>query len=95
MITDKQKEFQDLYSRYQYDFSGALREIMEARRKIALLKEDAERLADLVLCLMKSVEEFYEQNEVENPEYQAANEVCLFGHENTLDRHNQIMKEVE
>ena len=59
------------------------------------LIEDGERLADLSKLLIGSIEEFYEQNEVENPAYQAANEVCLMGHEKTLDQHNALMKEID
>lgn len=68
------------------------KQIAEKDEQIIAWREDAERLANLSTLLISHVEEFHKENGVENPEYQAADDVCLLGHEQTLTRHNALLQ---
>lgn len=74
------------------EIQSALQELLDARRKIDLLKEDAERLA---ACLISPEEIVAHSKKCKRYRENNPNAECTCGYQDDYDRHEQVMKEVE
>jgi len=72
------------------DIISGLEELQSARRKIALLKEDAEELYSWFGI-------GWREHSTKCYRYREADDIaeCTCGYQNTIDKHKQVMKEVE